>query len=241
MSKLIRSITIDTVSSLMNNYYNNAKMPTQGDWRDWGQQVYNLIRQLKEMNFIVVFIIGNEGCGKTQGMAYLEPGTNLWFNLDRKDVPSRKVFDYEGVGKYKLRDVYGSIFKPTPLNQRVKSYPEILDIVRKGIAKKRFAEERVAFMTGHPTTRKGTKGEDITDLNLLGNFSSKFRVLGMGDYTFEALKTDAELNNGYVYQTKGEDSFARTIEGTFQDKDFLDEEKELIPNNFELIRKRIFS
>ena len=67
MSKKLNSITIDTVTAIMEKEYaehGRRKMLDRVKWKDWGLDIVHLVNALNERGFHCVLITGKPGSGK---------------------------------------------------------------------------------------------------------------------------------------------------------------------------------
>lgn len=235
MSKKIKTIVIDTVNAIQNNQYmgmlNRNTMVTRDKWKDFGVEIYAfMVDDLQRLGFEVVLILGYEGSGKSYGLKYLEPGTNIWYNADKKN-PTFKNIEFGGE-TFKARDVYGTKVKPTPYMVIPNSYKEITahmeSIEKQGL----FAEERVAFIVGHVEDYKTQDGDMRQRLKTLGSLATKMNIEGAVEnclYTKVSVMGD-KVNYKLDTQNSGSNT-ARSLEGAFDSR--------YIDNNYQTIYEGI--
>ena len=160
--KKIKTVVIDTLNAIQNNQYmamlDKKTMVTRDKWKDFGVDIYSfMVEDLQSMGFETVLVLGHEGTGKSFGVKYLEPETNIWFNCDRKN-PTFKEVEFGGE-KVSARTVYGTKIKPTKFMTLPKTYDEITTYI-KGVEKANLLDEnRVAFIIAHLQDVKGPEGE----------------------------------------------------------------------------------
>jgi len=217
----VRTITIDTLTGIMNEMYmTSVKKPTHDKWKDWGQGIWKLISVLQELGFEIVLILGEPGTGKSSGMRTLPHNTNIWLNADNKNPV------WTG-GK----EEYGKKFNPRmPYHLIPKNYDEIINHIKEGLEKDMFEEERYAILTGHIEEYKS--GIEVRQrLKVLGNLSTKMQLEGRietvlysnvikdGSTTKYVLETE---NNGY--------NTARSPMGLFEP---------VIPNDYNFVIEKL--
>jgi hypothetical protein len=221
--KKVRTITIDTLTGIMNEMYmTSVKKPTHDKWKDWGQGIWQLISVLQDLGFEIVLILGEPGTGKSSGMRTLPSGTNIWFNADNKNPV------WEG-GKAE----YGKKMNPKmPYHMIPKTYDDIINHIKQGMDKGMFEDERYAILTGHIEDYK-TGSETKQRLKVLGNLSTKMQLEGRletvlysgvvkeGGETKYVLETE---NNGY--------NTARSPMGLFEP---------IIPNDYNLVIEKLMN
>ena len=229
--KKIKTIVVDTINQIQNNQYmsllDRGTMVSRDKWKDFGVELYTfLVEGLQSRGFEVVLILGSEGSGKSFGIKYLEPGTNIWYNADRKN-PTFLNVEY-GDKTYPAREVYGRKNAPSKYMVLPQSYKDILAHLDQVIQSSALDDNRMAFIIGHMEEYKATDGEIRTRLKTLGNLATKMNIEGSvenllysrvfveGDKAEYRLETQ---NNGF--------NAARTTEGAFSER--------FIPNNFDYI------
>lgn len=112
-------------------------------------------------------VLGEPGTGKSTGMRTLPSKTNIWFNADNKNPV--------WVGG---KEEYGKKANPKmPFHIIPKSYEDITNIIKDGISKGMFEEERFAILTGHTEDYK-TGLETKRRLKTLGNLATKMQLEG---------------------------------------------------------------
>lgn len=237
MSKKIKTIVVDTVNAIQNNQYmsmlNRNTMVTRDKWRDFGVDIYAfMIDNLQRLGFEVVLILGYEGSGKSYGLKFLEPGTNIWYNADKKN-PTFKDVEF-GKQKFRAREVYGTKTKPTNYMVLPETYAEItahLDSInQQGL----FAENKVAFLVGHVEDYKSEGGDMRQRLKTLGSLASKMNIEGAVEncmYTKVSVIGD-KVSYKLDTQNSGSNT-ARSLEGAFSSR--------YIDNNYQEIYDAIIN
>lgn len=183
--KKIQTIVVDTVNAIQNNQYmsmlDKKTMVTRDKWKDFGVDVYMfMVEYLQNTGFEVVLILGYEGTGKSFGIKTLEPGTNIWFNPDRKN-PTFKEVEFGGK-KFPARKVYGTKVKPTKYMMMPKSYQEITDYIDSIKGQGLLAEQPVAFLLAHIEDYAVPEGERRQRFKTLGNLATKMNIEGSVEY-----------------------------------------------------------
>ena len=184
MSKKIGSICVDTVNAIQNNQYMNMldkkTMVTRDKWKDFGVDIYMFMDKLKERGFEVVLVLGYEGSGKSYGIKYLEPGTNIWFNADGKNPTFKRI---EHGGKtYKPKEVYGTKNKPTRFMTTPETFHDIIEYVDQVKDGGLLSDAPVAFLIGHIEEYRTGDDEIRQRLKTLGSLASKMNIEGSVEY-----------------------------------------------------------
>jgi len=182
----IKTIVVDTLNAVQNNQYmgklDKRTMVTRDKWRDFGVDIYAfMVDDLQRLGFEVVLILGYEGSGKSFGIKYLQPGTNMWYNADKKN-PTFKEVEHNG-NTYRARDVYGTKLKPTQYMIVPKTYKDITAHVESIEKAGLLAEKRVAFLIGHVEDYK-SDGDVRQRFKTLGSLSSKMNIEGSVENCF---------------------------------------------------------
>lgn len=211
----IRSICVDTLTALQTDEYMTVqKKPDLAKWHDFGQSIYRFINDLQDLGFTLILVLGQPGVGKSSGMRTLKPDTNIWYNSDNKNPV------WEGGTQE-----YGKKVSPRA-NYHVipKSYADIIEHIKGGIAAGMFEEDRYAFITGH--TENFKSGEETMErLKLLGNVATKMQLEGKLETVFYAKvkKEGAKIhymletqNNGYNTARSPMNLFEPTIDNDYQ-------------------------
>lgn len=230
MSKKIQTICVDTPNAIQNNQYmgmlDKKTMVTRDKWKDFGVELYAfMVEDLQKYGFEVVLILGREGTGKSYGIKFLEPETNIWFNADRKN-PTFKNIEFNGE-EFNARSVYGTKINPTKYMPLPKTYQDITNYID-GISKAgMLAEKPVAFIIGHVEEAKVSDGEIRERFKTLGSLSTKMNIEGSVEYclystiTPKGDKVEYKLdtvNNGFNSARAAEDAFpSRYIDNNFND------------------------
>ncbi len=235
MSKKIQTIVVDTLNAIQNNQYmdtlNRNTMVSRDKWKDFGVDVYAfMVEDLQRHGFEVVLVLGYEGHGKSFGIKHLEPGTNVWFNADRKN-PTFKNVIWKGE-EFNAREVYGTKNNPTYLMPIPKTYADITAYIE-GIKKKgALADNPVAFIIGHVQENKGTDGQIRQGLKTLGNLATKMNIEGSVEYCLYAAKTQNGDALSFKLDTRGTAfNSGRSPEGAFEER--------YIDNNFHTVYQAI--
>lgn len=181
MSKKIQTVCIDTLNAIQNNQYmsmlDKKTMVTRDKWKDFSVDIYAfIIDDLKRMGFENVLILGHPGTGKSFGIKYLEPGTNIWYNADDKNPTFRNVKFNDK--EFKASKVYGTRMNPTSYMRIPKTYSDISNHIKALIKKGHFDDFRVAFILGHVEDYKTKDGEVNQRLMLLGNLAKRLNIEG---------------------------------------------------------------
>lgn len=215
MSKKIKSIVVDTLSAIQQNQYmSEIAKPNHDAWRNYGTDIYKFIIGLQNRGFEIVMILSPGGCGKTYSSRTLEPETNVWYNCDNKQYPTK-----EG------RVLYGSKRKPTKFQVIPKSYKDILNHL--DTIKDHFAENRYAFVLGHVDEYKSGR-TNRQRLKVLGNLSHKMAIEEKMEHILYGEVEHKDGKSEYYFRTRnnGLDS-CRSLEGLF--------ENDKIPNDMQLV------
>jgi hypothetical protein len=211
----IRSICVDTLTALQTDEYMTVqKKPDLAKWHDFGQSIYKFINDLQDLGFTLILVLGQPGVGKSSGMRTLKPNTNVWYNADNKNPV------WEGGNAE-----YGKKVNPRPKFHVIpKTYADIIDHIKAGIAAGAFEEDRYAFITGH--TENFKSGEETMErLKLLGNVATKMQLEGKLETVFYAKvkKEGANIhymletqNNGYNTARSPQNLFEPTIDNDYQ-------------------------
>ncbi len=165
---LVRSICIDTLTAIQSDeFMADKRKPGHDQWKDYGQTIYTFIRDLMDLGFEAILILGEPGTGKSSGMRTLPHDTNIWYNADNKNPI------WTG-GK----EEYGKKTAPRPRYHIIPTtYFEIIDHVREGISHGAFEQNRYAFVLGHTETYK--VGIDTKErLKILGKLGTKMQLEG---------------------------------------------------------------
>jgi hypothetical protein len=220
--KKIRSICVDTLTAIMKSQvydtWEAGKALKHDDWKDYGVELNQFVRALRDRGFTLIGVLGYEGSGKSFGMKSLDPGTNVWFNCDDKETT------FKGG-----RQVYGTRTKPTQLNRIAdsKSYDSMLATIDKIIAAGALDANPIAFLIAHiedyksgEVTRQRMKVMGKVSKNGLEDmltmcYYTKVSADGYGGVKYELLTQNTGLNTG------------RTMEGQHEGL--------TIPNDFKLI------
>lgn len=230
MSKKIQTICVDTPNAIQNNQYmgmlDKKTMVTRDKWKDFGVELYAfMVEDLQRLGFEVVLVLGREGTGKSFGIKFLEPGTNIWFNADRKNPTFKNVeFNNE---KINAREVYGTKKNPTKFMPLPKTYQDITNYID-GIAKAgMLAENPVAFIIAHVEEAKGSNDEIRERFKTLGSLATKMNIEGSVEYclyshiTPKGDKVEYKLdtvNNGFNSARAPEEAFkSRYIDNNFHE------------------------
>lgn len=231
MSKQIKTIVVDTLNAIQNNQYmgmlDKKTMVTRDKWKDFGVEIYAfMVDDLQRLGFEVVLVLGYEGSGKSFGLKYLEPGTNIWYNADRKN-PTFKDVEFASQ-KFNARKVYGTKIQQTPYMVFPTTYSDITNHIE-GIQKQGLlAEKRVAFLIAHVEDYKSEGGEMRQRLKTLGGLASKMNIEGSVENCFYTKinplgdKVEFKLDTVNTGTNTG-----RTLEQAFESR--------YIDNNYQLI------
>lgn len=235
MSQKIKTIVVDTLNAVQNNQYmsmlDKKTMVTRDKWKDFGVDIYAfMVDDLQRLGFEVVLILGREGSGKSFGLKYLEAGTNIWYNADRKNPTFRNVIN--GEKEYPARQVYGTKNKPSSYMVIPQTYKDITAHIESIQKQDLLHEDRVAFLIGHTEEFKVENGDVRQRFKTLGGLATKMNIEGSVEnciYTHVNVIGD---NVEYKLDTKNNGfNTARALEGAFDSR--------YIDNNFSLIYDKI--
>lgn len=233
---MIKTIVVDTLNAIQNNQYmsmlDKRTMVTRDKWKDFGVDIYAfMVDDLQRLGFEVVLVLGYEGSGKSFGIKYLQPGTNMWYNADKKN-PTFKNVEFDG-NKYKAREVYGTKLKPTTYMFVPKTYREITAHIESIDKAGLLAEKRVAFLIGHVEDYK-SDGETRQRLKTLGGLASKMNIEGSVENCFYTkLNTVGDRVDFKLDTSNSGSNTARSLEDAFEGR-FID-------NNFQLVYDSIIN
>ncbi len=165
---LVSSICVDTLTQIQENQLAaDQQKPGHDQWRDYGISILHFVNRLQELGFDICLILGEPGSGKSSGMRTLAENTNIWFNADNKNPT------WTGG-----RAIYGKKHAPKmPYHMVPKSYADILAHIEAGMEKGMFAEDKVAFITGHTEVYKSGI-ETRVRLKTLGKLANKMQIEG---------------------------------------------------------------
>jgi hypothetical protein len=218
---LVRTVCIDTLTGIMNEMYmTSTKKASHDKWQDWGKGIWLMISELQDLGFEIVLVEGEPGTGKSTGMRTLPHNTNIWFNADNKNPV------WEG-GKAE----YGKKTNPRmPYHLVPKSYQEIIDHIKEGLANNMFEEERFAILTGHTEDYK-TGNLTKKRLKILGNLATKMQLEGRLETVLysNVIKEGGEVQ--YVLETENDGyNTARSPMGLFEP---------IIPNDYNMVIQKL--
>jgi len=192
MSTKIRTITVDTLTGIMNELYMTSQSkPTHDKWADWGKGIWQLISELQNLGFEIILVLGEPGVGKSTGMRTLPHNTNIWFNADNKNPV--------WVGG---REEYGKKNNPRPNYHLIpKSYDDIISHIKEGLENNAFEEERFAILTGHIEDYKS--GNIMKSrLKVIGNVATKMQLEGKLETVLYAKVLKENGDTKYVLETQ---------------------------------------
>lgn len=219
----VRTITVDTLTAIQQDeYMADKKKPGHDQWKDYGGSIYTFMRDLQDLGFEIVLILGEPGTGKSSGMRTLPHNTNVWYNTDNKNPV------WEG-GKQE----YGKKATPrSPFHVIPNSYAEILTHIKAGLAKGMFEDERYAFVIGH--TEQYKMGNDNRErLKTLGKVATKMQIEGKME---TVLYSKVEMDGGkprFVLETQNNGfNSARSPMNVFEGK---------IDNDYNLIIEKLLN
>ena len=231
----IKTIVVDTLNAIQNNQYmgmlDRKTMVTRDIWKDFGVDIYAfMVDDLQRLGFEVVLILGYEGTGKSFGLKYLEPGTNMWYNADKKN-PTFKNVEF-GDKKFNARQVYGTKQKPSGYMVIPESYKDITRHVESIKEQGLLDEKRVAFLIGHVEDYKVEGGEMRKRLKTLGGLASKMNIEGSVENCYYTSLTVMGNNIDYKLDTQNTGTnTGRSLEEIFETR--------LIENNYNDIYEAI--
>ena len=236
VKKKIKTIVVDTLNQIQNNQYmkmlDRGTMVTRDKWKDFGVEIYMfMVEDLQSMGFETILVLGYEGTGKSFGIKYLPPGTNIWYNADRKN-PTFKNVEYKG-STWPARKVYGTKVKPSQFMVLPKNYKDItnhLDTVKKAGM---LDENPIAFLIAHiDDYRSGDDGEMRQRLKTLGNLATKMNIEGEVENCFYTnLHVDGDKVSYRLDTQNSGKNTARSLEQAFETR--------YIENNFQIIVEAI--
>lgn len=233
MSKKIKTICVDTLNGIQNNQYmgmlDKKTMVTRDKWKDFGVDIYMfMIDGLQSLGFETVLVLGYEGTGKSFGIRYLEPGTNIWYNGDNKN-PTFKTVEYEGK-TFKARDVYGTKSAPTKYMVIPKLYNDIINHITSIKNAGLLEDNPIAFLTGHIEDYKSGDGNVRQRLKTLGNLASKMNVEGSVENCFYTYLDATNEKPVFKLDTMNTGSnTGRSMHNAFQSR-YIDNDFNLIYN-----------
>lgn len=224
MSQKIRTVTIDTLTGIMNEMYmTDSKKATHDKWADYGKGIWQLISDLQSLGFEIIMILGEPGTGKSSGMRTLPSKTNIWFNADNKNPV--------WIGG---KEEYGKKHNPImPYHLIPKTYEDIINHIKGGLEKGMFEEDRYAILTGHTEDYKTGNGETKRRLKVLGNLATKMQLEGKLETVLysDVVKESGEAK--YVLYTENDGyNTARSPMGLFEP---------IIPNDYNFIIEKLLN
>lgn len=222
----LKSIVVDTFTAFQKNEildkWEKGKA-TNDDWKDYGTDITLFVRKLNERGFTNIGVIGYEGSGKSYGMKFLTPGSNLWFNADNKN-PTWKG------GK----EEYGTISEPKRMMKLAKTYKEVLDTIDFGLSKDMFDKNPIAFLLAHIEDYKSVNGEQRQRLKTFGKLANKMNVEDMLNICYYTeVKREGDKVNYYLRTRNSGFDNCRTLE-ELHDSIYID-------NNFQKIVEAVDS
>lgn len=222
--KLVRAICVDTLTQIQENQYMlDSRKSTHDKWKDYATELYAFITELQNLGFEIILVLGPPGTGKSSGLSTMEPGTCIWYNVDKKNpvwTGGKEVF-----GK-KISPVKNFHMLPT-------TYGDILSHVSGGIAAGKFEEERYAILTGHT---ENFKEGNITRVRLktLGNLANKMQVEGKMEIVLYSAVQISDLGDPeYVFETQNNGyNTCRSPQGLFEG---------IIPNDYQFVIDKLLT
>lgn len=235
--KKIQTIVVDTLNAIQNNQYmgmlDKKTMVTRDKWKDFGVDIYAfMVEGLQSFGFETVLVLGYEGTGKSYGIRYLEPETNIWFNCDKKN-PTFKTVVFKGE-EVNARKLYGTKTNPTKFMPIPKTYSDILSYIKSIKDGDLLADNPIAFLIGHIEDYKSSDGAIRQRLRTLGNLATKMNIEGSVEYClYSKISVDGDKVK-YSLDTKNSGAnTARASEGAF--------DRRYISNNFDDIYQAIIN
>lgn len=217
---MIKSITLDTFTGIMTDAVLDKKMNMQHkDWKDYGIEITRFLLELRKRGFTLAAVLGYPGSGKTYGMKFLKPETNIWFNADDKPAT------WKGA-----KEIYGTPNNPTKFQVVPKTYGEILQVIDAVKKSGNLADEPIAFCLGHIEEFTVADGKKRLRLKTLGNLAKKLDIennLSLVYYTYVVSKSITEPPEFYLRTVANGFDTCRTLEDLH--------ESPLIPNDYNQI------
>lgn len=234
MSKKIQTIVVDTLNEIQNKQYigllDANTMVSRDKWKDFGVDIYMFMKHLQDLGFETILILGKEGTGKSFGIKHLEPGTNIWFNSDKKN-PTFKEVEFGGK-TYPARKVYGTKNNPTKYMSIPSTYREIINYVEEVKKGGLLADVPVAFLIGHVEDYRLPEGEIGQKLKTLGGLATKMNIEGSVEYCLYSSIIVTGDKREFKFQTQNSGlNTARSSEKAF--------ETDVINNDYNLIYQAI--
>jgi len=221
MSKKIKSVCIDTLTAIQTDeYMTDRSKPGHDKWKDYGITIYSFMKNLHDLGFELVLILGSPGTGKSSGMRTLESKTNIWYNADNKNPV--------WIGG---RQEYGTKHSPiTPYHIIPKTYNDIINHIMGGIKSDMFVDNRVAFITGHiEAFREGDKYK--VRLKTLGNLATKMQLEGkLETVLYSEVEVEGSTIDYLLHTQNSGYNTARSPQGMLEPK---------IENDFNLILEKL--
>lgn len=225
---MFKTVCVDTVNAIQNNQHmetlDTGSMMTRDKWKDYGVHIYNFMLDLQKLNFEIVLILGYEGSGKSFGIKYLNPDTNIWFQADDKKPT------FKGAKQNYFEE--GDYTKPKPNYRVPKTYDEIITTLKNAKTKGLLDPNPIAFVTGHVEDYKSEDGEIRQRLKVLGSMATKFNIEGKVTHCYytNVVKKGDKVEYKLRTQNSGSNT-GRSPEGAF--------DSILIDNNYQLIVEAI--
>lgn len=217
----VRSICVDTLTAIQTNeYMTDRKKPGHDQWKDYGQSIWTFMKDIQDLGFEIILVLGEPGTGKSSGMRTLPHNTNVWYNADNKNPV------WEGG-----REEYGKKTAPRrPFHMIPKDYPDIIADIKDALAKGAFTEDKYAFITGHTETYK-SGADTLERLKVLGKMATKMQLEGK---TETVMYSKVEMDGGkpvYILETQNNGyNTARSHQNMFEGK---------IPNDYNFIIEKL--
>lgn len=231
----VETVVIDTINELQNAEYlemidpNTGQQVTQKKYANLGINMKTLVDFCKNLrsagndNGQVVFILGNEGTGKSFGVKYLNPRTTCWIHCDSKPGTFR------GTKNYKSDPYYNYL--------ETKDYGVVKAKLKEMYERRNPYVPFIVFIMGHLEMVESKNSTEYKEqLKTVGAFAHKLNIEGAVSNCYMTGVHFDPLTNKQVFYMDTQNNGNNTVrcqEDLFPAR--------YIPNNLEYIRNQIIN